>query len=445
MLKRKVDLFLQQWKEDKNHLPLIIKGSRQIGKTTSIRLFAKKNYENLVEINFVTHPEYIQAFKNNYDPSSIIMQLSLLNADFKFIPHRTLIFLDEIQKFPDAATSLKFFKENGDYDVICSGSLLGIHYKRVNSVSVGYKTDYTMRSLDFEEFLWAKKYDEKQIEYLYSFMKSLSPLPDAIFNKLDDLFKQYLYCGGMPAIVNQFVLQNNYMNIFAMQKQIYLDYEEDIINYVEGLDAARVKNVYRHITPQLAKDNHKYQITALGHDARFRDYRGCEEWLRDAGIVNLAYNLHSLSLPLKGNEIENYFRMYYQDTSLLIASIDEEAKKDFIQNSNMAIYHGAFYENLVAEGLVKSGYDDLFFYKNEDGTRELDFVLRVKNEIVPIEVKAKKGKAVSLSKLMANGEIHYAIKLSRNNIGFDGKMFTFPYFLTFLLKRYFDEIDKISW
>lgn len=445
MLKRKVDIFLQEWKNNKNHLPLIIKGARQIGKTTSIRLFAEKNYESLVEINFITHPEYIQAFEKNNDPTSIIMQLSLMNPDYKFIPHHTLILIDEIQRYPNAATSLKFFKEDNNYDVICSGSLLGVNYKRVSSVSVGFKTDYTMHSLDFEEFLWAKKYDEKQIKYIYSYMKSLKPLPDAIHTKLDDLFKQYIYCGGMPAIVNRFVIQNNYMGIFDMQKQIYLDYEEDIINYVDGLDAARVKNVYRHITPQLAKDNHKYQITSLGHGARFRDYRGCEEWLKDAGIVNLAYNLNDLSLPLKGNEINNHFRMYYKDTSLLIASIDDEAKRDFTQNGNMEIYNGALYENLVAEALIKSGYEDLFFYKNDDRTRELDFVIRVKNEIFPIEVKAKRGKAASLSKLMTNGEVNYAIKLSKNNIGFDGKMFTFPYFLTFLLKQYLEETEEIKW
>ena len=230
-----------------------------------------------------------------------------------------------------------------------------------------------------------------------------------------------------------------------MQEQIHLNYEEDITNYVEGLNTARVLNVYRHITSQLAKENHKYQITKLGHGARFRDYRGCEEWLKDAGIVNLAYNVMDLTLPLKGNEIDNNLRMYYGDTSFLVASIDDESKKDFVQNANFDIYSGALFENLVAESLVKQGYKDLFFYKNEDSTIELDFLIRVKNEIVPIEVKAKRGKAVSLNKILENKILNFGIKLSMNNIGFEKNIFTFPYFLTFLLKRFFKENEIIQW
>ncbi len=302
-----------------------------------------------------------------------------------------------------------------------------------------------MYSLDFEEFLWAKGYTEDQIEYIYKFMKELKPLPEILFNILNDLFKQYIYCGGMPAIVDRFITQENFSGIFEMQEQIHLDYEEDITNYVEGLNTARVLNVYRHITSQQAKENHKYQITKLGHGARFRDYRGCEEWLKDAGIVNLAYNVMDLTLPLKGNEIDNNLRIYYGDTSFLVASVDDESKKDFVQNGNFDIYSGALFENLVAESLVKQGYKDLFFYKNESSTIELDFLIRVKNEIMPIEVKAKRGKAVSLNKIIENRILNYGIKLSMNNIGFEKNIFTFPYFLTFLLKRFFDENKTIQW
>ena len=303
----------------------------------------------------------------------------------------------------------------------------------------------TMYSLDFEEFLWAKGYTEDQIEYIYKFMKELKPLPEFLFNTLNGLFKQYIYCGGMPAIVDRFITQENFSGIFEMQEQIHLNYEEDITNYVEGLNTARVLNVYRHITSQLAKENHKYQITKLGHGARFRDYRGCEEWLKDAGIVNLAYNVMDLTLPLKGNEIDNNLRIYYGDTSFLVASVDDESKKDFVQNGNFDIYSGALFENLVAESLVKQGYKDLFFYKNESSTIELVFLIRVKNEIMPIEVKAKRGKAVSLNKIIENRILNYGIKLSMNNIGFEKNIFTFPYFLTFLLKRFFDENKTIQW
>ena len=444
MLKRKIDIFLKEWLNNKNRLPLIVKGARQIGKTTSIMEFANKNYESVVNINFINNKEYKNAFESN-DVNNIISYLSILNPNFKFIPHKTLIFIDEVQEYPNACSSLKFFKLDGRYDVICSGSLLGIHYNRIHSISVGFKEDYTMHSLDFEEFLWAKGYDENQINFIFSFLKDLKPLPEAIFEKLSVLFKQYIYCGGMPRIVDEYVQSNVFNEVFSLQKQLYIDYEEDITKYVEGLDVSKVKNIYKHITPQLAKDNHKFQITKLGHGARSKEYRGCEEWLRDAGVINIAYNLQSLDLPLKGNEIDNYFRIYYSDTSLLLSSIDEESKKDFIINNNFQIYNGALFENIVAEALTKQGYEDIFFYKNDSATIELDFVIRVKNEIIPIEVKAKKGRAKSLRTLLDENIVNYGIKLSNNNIGFDGKIFTIPSFLTFLLKRFFNETDYIKW
>ncbi|MDY2903209.1 MAG: ATP-binding protein [Bacilli bacterium] len=444
MLKRKIDLFLNEWLNNKNRLPLIVKGARQIGKTTSIMEFANKNYESVVNINFINNKEYKSAFESN-DVNNIISYLSILNPNFKFIPHKTLIFIDEVQEYPNACSSLKFFKLDGRYDVICSGSLLGIHYNRIHSISVGFKEDYTMHSLDFEEFLWAKGYDENQINFIFSFLKDLKPLPEAIFEKLNVLFKQYIYCGGMPRIVDEYVQSNVFNEVFSLQKQLYIDYEEDITKYVEGLDVSKVKNIYKHITPQLAKDNHKFQITKLGHGARSKEYKGCEEWLRDAGVINIAYNLQSFDLPLKGNEIDNYFRIYYSDTSLLLSSIDEESKKDFIINGNYQIYNGALFENIVAEALTKQGYEDIFFYKNDSATIELDFVIRVKNEIIPIEVKAKKGRAKSLRTLLDENIVNYGIKLSNNNIGFDGKIFTIPSFLTFLLKRFFNETDYIKW
>ena len=444
MLKRKIDLFLNEWLNNKNRLPLIVKGARQIGKTTSIMEFANKNYESVVNINFINNKEYKNAFESN-DVNNIISYLSILNPNFKFIPQKTLIFIDEVQEYPNACSSLKFFKLDGRYDVICSGSLLGIHYNRIHSISVGFKEDYTMHSLDFEEFLWAKGYDENQINFIFSFLKDLKPLPEAIFEKLNVLFKQYIYCGGMPRIVDEYVQSNVFNEVFSLQKQLYIDYEEDITKYVEGLDVSKVKNIYKHITPQLAKDNHKFQITKLGHGARSKEYKGCEEWLRDAGVINIAYNLQSFDLPLKGNEIDNYFRIYYSDTSLLLSSIDEESKKDFIINGNYQIYNGALFENIVAEALTKQGYEDIFFYKNDSATIELDFVIRVKNEIIPIEVKAKKGRAKSLRTLLDENIVNYGIKLSNNNIGFDGKIFTIPSFLTFLLKRFFNETDYIKW
>ncbi len=299
--------------------------------------------------------------------------------------------------------------------------------------------------MDFEEFMWANGYMEEHIEQIFMNMKDLKPLPTAIFEKLDSLFVDYIYCGGMPEAVNTFVQEKVFTNVFAVHSRIYRDYQDDITNYVSGLDAAKVLNVYRHITAQLAKDNHKFQISKLGHGARFREYLGTEEWLKDAGVVNIAYNLDILDFPFNENEDSTNFRMYYGDTSLLIATLDEYAKEDLSVNKNFGIYKGALYESLVSEALKKSGYE-LFFYKNENSTIELDFVIRVKNDIIPIEVRSIKGKAKSLNLIMKEiDNINYAIKLSHNNIGFNDNVFTFPYFLTFLLKRFFKDTNYIRW
>lgn len=304
-----------------------------------------------------------------------------------------------------------------------------------------------MHSLDFEEFLWALGYKNDLIESLFSSMKSLSSLSPTMFKTIGGCFQDYIFCGGMPKIVDTLLSEKVFTNVFKEQKQLYQDYQDDITKYVEGLDMAKVQNLYRHITPQLAKENHKYQITKLGHGARSKDYVGCQEWLKDAGIINIAYNLDSLSLPLKGNENYSNFRIYYQDTSLLIASLDEDSKIDLNQNKNFGIYSGALYENIVSEALVKEGYEDIYFYRTEDSSLELDFVIRVKNYLVPIEVKTKYGKTKSLNSVIedSSNNIHYGVKLSSKNIGFDGKIFTFPYFLAFLLKRFFAETNYIKW
>lgn len=444
MLKRKIDSFLEDWKNNPNKKPLIVSGARQIGKTTSIGEFGK-TYESYIEINFFLEPKYKAIFNSGYEVNEIIKELSLLNPNFKIIPNNTLILFDEIQSYPDAITSLKSFALDKRFDIICSGSLLGVHYKHITSVPVGFKEEYIMKAMDFEEFLWANGYRNEHIEELFCSMKKLKPLSENIMNTFSKLFEDYLFCGGYPEAVDIFVKEKNFSNVFPIHKRIHKDYEDDITKYVEGLDTARVLNLYRHITPQLSKENHKFQYTKLGHGARFRDYIGCEEWLSNAGIINLAYKLKSLEFPFKGNEDTDLYKIYYSDTSLLISTLDDEANEDVRINKNFGIYNGAIYENIVGCSLLNQGYD-LYYYRNTDSTIELDFLIRVKNEIIPIEVKTNKGKMKSINNILkSNQKINYAIKLSKNNIGFVDNKFTFPYFLTFLLKRFFKETDYISW
>ncbi|MBR2894039.1 MAG: ATP-binding protein [Oscillospiraceae bacterium] len=437
-LKRKIDAYLENWKSDPNRKPLIIRGARQIGKTESILHFAKQHYDSIIEINFVSEPKYKMIVADGYDTSDIIKNISRIDPSKKFIPGKTLIFFDEITEFPDIATSLKFFKLDGQYDVICSGSMLGINYKKIEHNSVGHKTDYTMYSLDFEEFLWAKGYSDDVIDDMLAHMRSLTPFNELEMNIYHTLFLDFCILGGMPAVVCDYILKGTFEGSLDTQRQLIEDYKEDIRKYAEGMDQTRILNVFNRIAPQLAKENKKFQISKVESGARFRDYRGCAEWLLDAGIVNICYCLEYPELPLNGNYDIDKFKLYFADSGLLVSLLDEEAGDDLRTNRNLGVYKGALYENVVGEALVKSGYS-LFYYKREDSTLEEDFFIRSKDALIPLEVKARSGKAKSMRTLIESdkyADIHFGFKLSYNNIGYSDEIYTFPYFCAFLLKRY---------
>lgn len=438
LLKRKIDKYLIEWKNNPDKMPLIVKGARQIGKTESIRNFAKNNYKSVVEINFILQKQFKDIFDDGFEVDTIIKNISLRNPNLEFIPGKTLIFFDELQDCINCATSLKSFRQDGRYDVICSGSLMGINYNEIESNSVGNKEDYEMYSMDFEEFLWAKGYKESQIDDLYEHMKTLTPFSNIELSVMFDNFKEYMIIGGMPAIVNSFVKNNNYSGTLKMQRQILQDYEEDITKYAGGLDQAKILNVYRKIPAFLGNENKKFQISKVEKGARNREYVGTIDWLNNAGIINVCYCLEQPELPLKGNYNPDNFRIYFRDTGLLIGSLDEEAQEDLRNNKNFNTYKGAIYENVVADMLVKQGYS-LYFYKNEKGTIEMDFFVRDEKSLIPIEVKAIDGSTVSLNNLIDGKnytDVRYGIKLGYKNIGFNDKFYTFPYFLTFLLKKY---------
>ncbi len=408
-IKRKILDFLLKWRSSENHLPLIIRGARQIGKTYSIRQFGK-NYKSFVEINFVASPEYKDIFLRGYSTDEVIKRISFHNPKFKFIPKETLIFFDELQEYPDCSTSLKFFAEDGRFDVICSGSMMGLNYKQISLNSVGYKLDYQMYSLDFEEYLWTKGYDESFTEELYSHLKNLEPFSKEELNLL-------------------------------IQSQLVRDYEEDITKYADGLDKTKIKNIYRNIPVFLAQENKKFQITKVAKNARSRDYVGCAEWLRDAGVVNLCFCLNNVCLPLKGNYDESKYKIYYHDTGLLMANLDEESSEYLRKNKNLGVFKGAIYENLVGQMLKAAGFD-LYYYKKENSQLEMDFFVRTTESLVPVEVKAKDGATASLNNLIkypSYEDVRFGIKFCNKNVGFNGRFYTIPYFCAFLLKRFLRE------
>lgn len=437
-LRRKIDSFLQKWKDDEERKPLIVRGSRQVGKTESINHFARHNYKSVIEINFIRDEKYKGIIADGYEAAAIIKNISLIDPAKQFIPGKTLIFFDEITDFPEIATSLKFFHLDGRFDVICSGSMLGINYKRIESNSVGYKTDYHMHSMDFEEFLWARGYDDAAVDGVLQHMLEEKPFSELEMKVWHDLFLDFCVLGGMPAVVAEFIRKGTFEGSLQTQRQLIADYKEDIRKYAEGMDQTRITNVFNRIAPQLAKENKKFQISKVAPGARFRDYRGCAEWLADAGMVNICHCLEFPELPLGGNYDPDVFKLYFADTGLLVAMLDEESQDDLRANKNLGVYKGGLYENIVAEALTKAGCL-LYYYRREDSTLEEDFFLRTASDLIPVEVKAKSGRSKSLRTLIDSPhypDIRYGFKLSMNNIGHENRIYSFPYFCALLLKRF---------
>lgn len=437
-LKRKIDFFLSAWKSNPDRKPLIVKGPRQVGKTESIRRFGEQNYKSVISINFVEEPKYKMITTDGYKAEGIIKNISRIDPSKRFIEGETLLFFDELQEFPEIATALKFFKIDGRFDVICSGSMLGINYRKIESNSVGYKSDYEMFSLDFEEFLWAKGYDDSTVEDMLEHMRTLRPFNEVEMSVYSELFLDYCILGGMPAVVREFVEKGTFEGSLEVQRQLIADYKEDIRKYASGVDQTRIINVFNRVAPQLARENKKFQISKVASGARFRDYRGCAEWLCDAGMVNICYCMEFPELPLGGNYEPDTFKLYFSDTGLLVSMLDDESQEDLRANKNLGVYKGALYENMVSEALIKQGYK-LFYYKKDNSTLEADFFIRSAASLIPVEVKAKSGRAKSMKTLIASEhypDVRYGIKLSKNNIGHEDKIYTFPYFCSFLLKRF---------
>lgn len=440
-LRRKVDAFLAAWKEEPDRKPLIIRGSRQIGKTESVLHFAREHYESIIEINFVRDAKYKGIISDGYEAGDIIRNISLLDPSKRFIPGKTLIFFDEITEFPEIASALKFFCIDKRFDVICSGSMLGVNYKRIESNSVGFKKDYDMFSMDFEEFLWAKGYGEETVHAMLAHMKVMAPFNELEMRVFHSLFLDFSILGGMPAVVVRYIEKNTFEGSLDLQKQLIADYKEDIRKYVSGVDQTRILNVFNRVAPQLARENKKFQISKVAKGARFRDYRGCAEWLADAGMVNICYCMEFPELPLGGNYDPDVFKLYFSDTGLLVSMLDDESQEDLRANKNLGVYKGALYENMVGEAFIKQGYK-LFYYRRQDSTLEEDFFIRSADSLIPVEVKARAGTAKSMKTLIRSEhypDIRYGFKLSMNNIGHENKVYTFPYFCAFLLKRFMRE------
>ena len=434
-LRRKFDTLLADWKTRENRLPLIIKGARQVGKTESVRHFAETAYTDYVEINFVERPEFKEIVRDGYSVDALIRNLSIIDPTLRFTPHGTLLFFDELQEFPEIATALKFFAQDGRFDVICSGSLLGIQVKHVKSYSVGYQETETMHSLDFEEFLWGCGYRDEQIAGILDPVLSCRPFGAAVKNTMDRLFMDYCVTGGMPDVLETYFTKGTFERVPQTQRRILEDYREDIRKYAEGLDPVRIQAVFDSIPVHLAKENRKFLWSSVSKGATRKDFWGCVEWLEDAGVVNKCRRMDVPELPIGAHLDNDAFKLYLCDSGLLLSMLDKEAQEDVRIRRNLGTWKGGLFEHIVGEAMVKAGMP-LAYFKRDSSTLEMDFFGRSADSIVPIEVKAENNRSKSLRTLIERDvykDIHWGIKLVNGNVGFSNHILTLPQWCAFRL------------
>ena len=430
-LRRKIDDYLLAWRNREDKLPLIVKGARQIGKTESIFHFAQKNYENIVSINFVLEPKYKTILSDGYGVNEIIKNISLLDPSKKFIQGKTLIIFDELQEVPDIATSLKAFKLDGRFDVICSGSLLGINYKKIHSNSVGYKTDYEMFSMDFEEFLWGMGISGDMIENLCGYLRSKTIVPEAIHSQMMNYYRQYIAIGGMPEAVQKYIDTKDFREIDRIQRSLLQGYQYDIAHYATAEEKVKAEKCYLSLAKQLLdKENHKFQYKEVEHGGRAQKYFSSIEWLLRADMVHLCKLVTDVRFDLDDYARDDFFRAYTTDLSLLMAMKDFSLKQHIVENTLFGNSKGGIYECAIADALYKKGYP-LYFYKNETTKRKIDVMIQKDGVVVPIEVKSGNTRANSLKSILKmNADIPYGYKFVDGNIGVsDDGIITLPLYM----------------
>lgn len=432
MLKRKIYQTLLDWKNTKHNECLLIKGARQVGKSFIIREFGRKNYQSFIELNFYQHPEYISIFDGDLTPDEIYKRISLQLLGVKFIEGETLIFLDEIQHCPNARTAIKFLAQDNRYDVISSGSLLGLHYKEIVSIPVGYEKQIDMYALDFEEFLWAYGYDDIAIKNLKEYFLSKEKIPHAIHDKFQQIVREYLVVGGMPDVVNVFFETQNFQAVHQKQIDILREYEEDIKKYAKTTDRQKIKDCYYSIPRQLAKEYTKFQYSTVSPRSTAKKYENALEWLDDAGMIRCIYNVSTPQLPLRAYEKQNEFKVYATDIGLTTALFGFETQAALVQDILKGPAKGGIYENLIFDMLIKRGAG-LHYIKKENSTQEIEFLMEQNCSIIPIEVKSKKGETHSLNEFLKEWNPPYSYKLTSTNIGEVENKITLPHYMAMFI------------
>lgn len=440
MLRRKAYEDLLNWKKSKKGETLLIKGARQIGKTFLVREFGKNEYKSFIEINFLKNPSLKSIFDGELTAEEVYKRISAHLPDAELLKGETLIFLDEIQKCAKARTSLKFLAEDDSFDIICSGSLLGLHYgqdddkevEEVESVPVGFERQLIMYSMDFKEFLWAYGYKDKDIEYLKSFYDEKKKIPSDILKKFQSLIKEYIVVGGMPEVVNDFVTHKDFSRVQNIQEKILSSYDDDIANHARGAEKVKVRKCYDSVPRQLARENKKFKYSDVEKGSTSRKYADSVMWLQDSNLVHVCRNLYEPYLPLKANSKDSEFKLYYNDTGLLLARYGFQTKLAVLNNTILGNAKGGIYENLISEILIKLGYS-LHYYKTENSTMEIEFVIEKDGGTIPVEVKAGNSDTPSLNTFLEKFRSKYGIKLIDGNLGVSENKLVLPHFMAMFL------------
>ena len=439
MLKRKFTETLKQWKNTKKRECLLVNGARQVGKTFIIDVFGRENYQSYIYLNLFKNPEYKQIFEGELEPTEIYKRISLLVKNVKFIEGDTLIFIDEIQACSKARTALKFLAMDDKYDIIASGSLLGLHYNKLNqenaneiSIPVGYEREVEMHSLDFEEFLWATGVSESTIENLKEYYEQKKALPDSVKDLYQNKLREYLVVGGMPAVVNAFVETSNFQEAFKVQQKIFKAYEDDIQHYATNTERPKIRACYYSIPRQLAKEYSKFQYKTVEKNGNAKKYGNALDWLVDAGLIKRVHNVSLPEMPLRAYEQPENFKVYVTDIGLATHQFGFETQSALMRKELKGHAKGGIYENLIFDILHKRGLA-LNYYKNGENTQEIEFVFERSGEVVPVEVKSRNGLTTSMNEFIKRYSPTLAIKLIDGNVGVDGNKVSLPQFMAIFL------------
>lgn len=440
MLTRTVDrILIDHFKITKT--ALLIEGARQIGKTFSIRQFGKK-FKTYIEINFIEQPEAISLFKDLSNTKDLLARLSLFTKQ-KLIKRDTLIFFDEVQICPEVITYIKFLVDEGSYNYILSGSLLGIEINDLRSVPVGYLTIKRMFLLTFREFALNLGLNSSILENLETSFREKKPVDDFIHKKMMELFRVYLVVGGMPAAVNRYIETNNLNEVIDIQNQIVNLYKKDITQYDKNNKLA-IAQIFELIAPQLNSQNKRFIIKDIKSGVKFDRYENSFLWLKDAGVALPVYNVETPKIPLKLSKSRSLFKLFMSDVGLLASEYSQGIQLKIISGDDKLNY-GAIFENYIAQELTACEHD-LYYYNNKK-RGELDFLIEYDGEVLPIEVKSGKDYKVhrALSNIMDCGEfnLNRALIFNNSNLKVEGKLTYAPIYMAMFLKQEINDEDSI--